>query len=78
MVYYGIPSILVYVTGPGKTGLIYIKYTCSCYGTYPLFCICNTESASFIEFLMHFCIYDDFLLQYSLQIKSCYKLDSQN
>ena len=26
-----------YVTGPKKTGLIYTKYTCLCYGTYILF-----------------------------------------
>ena len=47
------------VTGPGKTGLINTKYTCSYYGTYLLFCIYYPNSVSFIEFLMDVCIYDD-------------------
>ena len=49
------------MTGPGKTGLIYTKYTCLYYGMYLLFCICYPKSISFIEFLMDFCIYDDIL-----------------
>ena len=52
---------LPYVTGPGKTDLIYTKYTCSYYGTYLLFYMCYPISVSFIEFLMEFCIYDDIL-----------------
>ena len=48
--------IYIYVTGPGKTGLI---YTCSYYGMYLLFCICYPKSASFIEFLMDLCTFDD-------------------
>ena len=49
------------MTGPGKTGLIYTKYTCLYYGTYLLFCMCYPKSVNFIEFLMDFCIYDDVL-----------------
>ena len=51
----------IYVTGPGKTGLIYTKYTCLYYGTYLLLCMCYPNSVKFIEFLMDFCIYDDIL-----------------
>ena len=53
--------IYIYVTRPGKTGLIYTKYPCLYYGTYLLFCKCYPESVNFIEFLMEFCIYDDLL-----------------
>ena len=49
------------MTGPGKTGLIYTKYTCLYYGTYLLFCMCYQKSVNFIEFLMDFYIYDDIL-----------------
>ena len=49
------------MTGPGKTGLTYTKYTCSYNSTYLLFCICYPESVSFIELLMDLCIYDDIL-----------------
>ena len=49
----------IYVTGPGKTGLIYTKYTCLYYGTYLLFCMCYPKSVSFIEFLMDSCTYDE-------------------
>ena len=52
---------LLNVTGPGKTGLIYTKYTCLYYGTYLLFCMCYPQSVTFIEFFMDFCIYDDIL-----------------
>ena len=48
-----------YVTRPGKTGLIYTKYTCLYYGTYLLFCISYPKSVSFIEFPIDLCIYDD-------------------
>ena len=51
----------VYVTGPGKTGLIYTKYTCLRYGIYLLFCVCYGKAVSCIEFLMGFCIYDDIM-----------------
>ena len=50
-----------YVTGPGKTGLIYAKYTCLYYGMYLLFCMCYPHSVNFTEFLMDYCIYDDIL-----------------
>ena len=50
---------IIFVTGPGKTGLIYTKYTCLYYGTYLLFCMRYPKSVNFIEFLMDFCIYDD-------------------
>ena len=49
------------MTGPGKAGLIYTKYTCLYYGTYLLFCMHYPKSVNFIEFLMDFCIYDDIL-----------------
>ena len=51
----------LFVTWPGKTGLIYIKYTCLWYGMYLLFCMCYPTSVNFIEFLMNFCIYNDIL-----------------
>ena len=51
----------IYVIGSGKTDLIYTKYTCLCYGTCLLFCMCHSKSVSYIEFLMDFCIYDDIL-----------------
>ena len=53
--------INIYVTGPGKTGLIYTKYTCLYYDTYLLFCLCYLQSVNFIEFLMDCCIYDNIL-----------------
>ena len=49
---------VTYVTGAGKTGLIYTKYTCSYYGTYLLFFMCYLKSVNFIKFLMDFCICD--------------------
>ena len=49
------------MTWPGKTGLIYTKYTCSYYGTYLLFCMCYSQSVSFIEFFLDFFTYDDVL-----------------
>ena len=54
-------EIAIYVTGPGKTGLIYTKYTCLYYGTYLLFCMCYPESVSFIAFLIDFGTYDNIL-----------------
>ena len=48
----------IFVTGPGKAGLIYTKYTSLYYGMYLLFCMCYSKSVNFIEFLMDFCIYD--------------------
>ena len=51
----------IYVTGPGKTGLIYTKYTCLYYGSYLLFCMRYPQSVTFIAFLMDFYIYDDIL-----------------
>ena len=53
--------ILTYVTGPGKTGLIYTKHMCLYHRTYLLFCVCYPQSVSFTEFLMDLCIYDDIL-----------------
>ena len=47
------------MTGPEKTGLIYIKYTYSYYGAYLLFYKSYPHSVSFIEFLRIFCIYDE-------------------
>ena len=52
---------MVYVTRPGKTGLIYTKYTCLNYVMYLLFCMCYPKSVNFIEFLIDCCIYDDIL-----------------
>ena len=47
----------LYVTGPEKTCLIYTKYTYSYYGIYLFFCVCYSNSVSFIEFLRIFCLY---------------------
>ena len=47
------------MTGPEKTGLIYIKYTYLHYGTYLLFYKSYPISVSFIEFLRIVCIYDE-------------------
>ena len=54
-------TVFIFVTEPGKTGLIYTKYTCLYYGKYLLFCMCYPNSFNFIEFLMDWCIYDDIL-----------------
>ena len=51
----------VYVTRPGKIGLIYIKYTCLYYGTYLLFCMCYPNSVTLIDFLIDFYMYNDIL-----------------
>ena len=48
-----------YVTGPEKTGLIYIKYTYVYYGVYLLLYKSYPDSVSFIEFLRIFCMYDE-------------------
>ena len=59
-----IPSLLVefmifypctYVTGPEKTGLIYIKYTYSYYGAYlSFYTICQHAFYEFVDYL-HIC-----------------------
>ena len=54
-------QVTLLVTGPGKTGLIYTKYSCLYYDAYLLFYMCYPKSVNFIEFLMDFCIYDDIL-----------------
>ena len=54
---------LKFVTRPEKTSLIYKKYTCSYYGEYLLFCTCYIKSASFIEFLLECCMYDDIFVK---------------
>ena len=55
------------VTGPGKTGLIYTKYTCSYYATYLLFCMCYQN---LLVLLTLSWISATFQIQYGLQIKS--------
>ena len=62
-------SVATYVTGPEKTGLIYIKYTSSYYGTYLLFCIGYTQCVSFIEFLMEFCTSDEIFVKMLIKDK---------
>ena len=47
------------MTGPEKTGLIYIKYTYSCYGAYLLTCASYPNSVSFIKFLRNVYIYGE-------------------
>ena len=70
---------IIYVTVPGKTGLIYTKYTCLYYGIYLPFSKRYLRSVSFIEFLMDFCIlYDDILNTIQITDKSYYILNSQN
>ena len=49
------------MTGPGKTGLIYTKYTCLYYGKYLLFCMYYLKAVNFIKLFMVFSIYDDIL-----------------
>ena len=49
------------MTRPGKTGLIYTKYTYLYYGMYLLFCMCYPKSIKFIEFFMDSYIYDNIL-----------------
>ena len=53
--------VTCYVTGPGKTALIYTKYTCLYYGMYLLFYMWYRKSVSFNEFLIDFCVYDDII-----------------
>ena len=48
----------IYVTGPEKTGLIYIKYTYSYYGAYLSFYILYLISINFNEQLRIFCTCD--------------------
>ena len=47
-----------YVTGPEKTGLIYINYTYSYYGGYLSFYTLYLNSVNFNEQLRIFCTYD--------------------
>ena len=70
--------ITTFVTGPGKTGLIYTKYTCSYYGMYLMFCIIYPKSVSLIEFLMDLCIPDDILDAIWVADKKLLHLNSQN
>ena len=66
------------MTGPGKTGLIYTKFTCSYHGIYLLFCACYVKSVSFIEFLMDFCLYDDIVDTIQIIDEKLLHLNSQN
>ena len=50
--------MIINVTGPEKTGLIYVKYICSYYGTYLKFWLCYSQSVNFIEFHIDFCMHD--------------------
>ena len=50
----------LYVTGPGKTVLIYPVNTCSYYGTY-LVSPVQYLLSNFIKFFMDSCIYDDII-----------------
>ena len=52
-------TILIYVTGPEKTGLIYTKYTYLYYGAYLFFCVRYAISVNCIEFLRILCINDE-------------------
>ena len=54
---YSAKFTVIYVTGPEKTGLIYIKYIYPYYDTYLLFCMCYIKSVSFIEILKCFSQY---------------------
>ena len=70
----------IYVTGPEKTGLIYIKYTCSYYGTYLVLWIGYSHSVSFIEFTIDFCILDKncVIIQNTINTRSYYNFNTQN
>ena len=70
-----------YVTRPGKTGLIYTKYTCSYYGIYLPFCMGAIHNLLvLLNSCMDFCTYDDIshtirftdkkLLHFKLKIRS--------
>ena len=51
-------SILTFVTRSDKTSLIARKYTRPYNGIYLLFCVCYSNSVSFIGFLRIYCIHD--------------------
>ena len=51
-------SILTFVTRSDKTSLIARKYTRPYNGIYLLFCVCYSNSVSFITFLRIYCIHD--------------------
>ena len=55
----GVYTVMIFVTEPGKTDLIYTKCACLYYGMYLLFCMCYPKSVNFNTFLMDFYIYDD-------------------
>ena len=73
---WSVSEVTIYVTGPGKTGLIYTKYSYLYYDTYLLFCMCYPKSVNFIAFLMDFCIHDDILDMIQITDKKllCFKL----
>ena len=52
-------SSFIYVTQSDKTSLIAQKYTHMDNDIYLLFCVCYSNSVSFIELLRIFCIYDE-------------------
>ena len=64
-----------YVTGPEKTGLIYIKYTYSYYGEYLSFNTLYFNSVNFNKQLRNCCTYDEICINIlsSQQELSSYK-----
>ena len=61
----------IYVTWSDKTSLIARKYTHVYNGIYLLFCVCYSNSVSFIELLRIFASYMvKFVLKYCVQKKS--------
>ena len=59
---YGAQVLIINVTGPEKTGLIFIKYTYSYYGAYLLFNTLYLNSVNFNEQLRSFCTCDKMLM----------------
>ena len=55
---YGAQVLIINVTGPEKTGLIFIKYTYSYYGAYLSFNTLYLNSVNFNEQLRSFCTCD--------------------
>ena len=69
---------IIYVTEPGKTGLIHTKYTFLYYGMYLPFSKRYIRSISFIKFLMDFYIYDNILNTIRITDKSYLHFKFQN
>ena len=70
--------IITYVTGPEKTGLIYIKYTYSYYGAYLSFYTTYFNSVNLNEQLRNFCTCDEICINILSHNRSYQVLNTQN